>query len=169
MDLAPRWVRSARMADATASWTIDPKNDVHSRLQSRQLRKFSAMSREHKKKPGDMARARAKHLRRQEIQNAITRVRTATEAELEEESVTLRLHHVDGVLCEWDLEPYHEGGMWDGHSYLLSLGHNRLLVGTVYDKDGLKVCSHRGVEYVHDNMVLAKAIPMNSAAVRWSQ
>lgn len=154
--------------------------------------------REHKKKPGDMARARAKHLRRQEIQDAITATRRLGPGDA---PVRLRLHkHHSLGWCEWDLTPFppacracdetrttgqpapvpaaswaHVAGAcmcWDWPCpavYLVRLSGSCLEVALVTDKDGFKACTSTGTFYIHSGReLLARATPVNDAAKAWA-
>lgn len=123
------------------------------------------MSREPRKKKGDMARARAKHLRRQEIQDAISAAKAAGP---DDAPVRLRLHqHATLGWCEWDLTPL--PAEWAAPAiYLVRLSGSRLEVCYVTDKDGVKACTHGGTFYVHGaRELLARAEPVNSAAMAW--
>ena len=144
--------------------------------------------REHKKNPGDASKARARHLRRQEIQDAITAVKASAVGDA---PVRLRLHqHATLGRCEWDLTPHRvpcdacvavaaagaAGNLactcWDwptSVAYLVRINGSRLEVCFVYDKDGIKAITRGGTFYVHGGReLLALATPVNDAAKAWA-
>lgn len=126
------------------------------------------MTREHKKKPGDMARARARHLRRAEISRALSQIHNEAG-----DPVRLRLHDAPGLgACEWDLTPLADE--WDYMlpcAFLVRFGGKRLEICLVVDKDGFKAYaySNGSVRYVHGpRELLALATPANDAAKAWA-
>lgn len=122
-----------------------------------------AKSREAKTKPGDLARARARHLRRQSIQDAIIRARAG------EVGVPVTLHQHNGEWCEWVLSPLTDDDAINNHGkvYLVNCGRNHLEIGIVVEKDGLKLYTYRG-GYIHEPQLMLRAEATNEAASRWA-
>jgi len=105
-----------------------------------------------KKKPGDMAAARSRHLRRQAIQDAITAVKRG-------ETVPVTMH---GGL--WEISPFPEEGWVFPAICLVRVSGSRLQIGWVSDKDGIKMClPNGGVMHVGDK-ILALAQPIDEVA-----
>ncbi len=116
------------------------------------------MSKGSKKKPGDLAAAKRRHLRRQEIQDAITAVKRGETVRLWWPTAGKR-----GEGRYWLLSPVTDA-WWNFPSSdaLVRVNGSRLVIAWVYEKDGVKACSDRlaGSFYVHDSkQVLAIATP----------
>ena len=99
--------------------------------------------REPKKKPGDMARARYRHVRRQEIQDAISAVRRG-------ETVQVK---IQGEL--WELSPPDD----NTSTGLVRYNGSRLEICWIIDKDGRHAVplGNGGPLYLHGDELLAEA------------
>lgn len=121
------------------------------------------MSKEAKKKPGELAAARRRHLRRQEIQDAISAVRRG-------ETVTLwwpdKSAPNKGKFFRLSPAP---DSWWDNPrgDALVRVNGSRLVIGWIVDKDGTKCCADSlGSFHVHDQkqvLALAEQLPDDQA------
>lgn len=111
-----------------------------------------------KKKPGDMAAARLRHLHRQAIQDAITKATFEPGT-----PVSLEMHG-----CKWELTALSDRDRLEmilPARCLVRVTGNKLQIGWVSEKDGMWLEMPKGMPYhVHDDNVLGYVVPKDAAA-----
>lgn len=113
--------------------------------------------REHKKKPGEFARARARHRRRQAIQDAITAAKNNPGAPVE-------LVMYGG---KWELTGLRPDELPSGGLALVRISGKKLLIGYVGEKDGLHIDVPNAGRFFISDSILGYVRPADDAAKAW--